>query len=302
MANNNTLVLELEEKIKAVEERLAQIAGYKFIPPSIQQEKADLEKRKTVLFETKKHLEGGGQSDSNFRPAVPGDSPRAAEGTVPTAFQAQPPITESASDGLDIGYNDKNIIRFAQKEDTKLDQPHAAASAVDGDEKQNDRGITEALDTLKAEDEEKGDSNNDMIGESYSITADTPDGGVKSIDLPEEKEGTKSSLKELMKTEDSGDTGDLLVRVVEVVGLLHGVLDYSDHHPDKEYLVGVLQNFESTVKSLKERVDKAKMPDRLKLRAVKGRVALYLEEIKSEFSFSQLLDDKIEEKIEAIVK
>jgi hypothetical protein len=278
VADDTTQTAEVAAELAKIEARLKEISGYQFLPPSIKQEKEQLNKRKVELvslqhqFENEQLTTGPGQGSS---PPV----------STSTSDSAPPPKSEPVSTKIEV----KSDPELPSEEGSAIAPTFAKAT----------------VDKKATADKEKSN----LIGSNYAV--DGGDGGSieeKIADGDDEKDkkeeaslvprSEESSL--LKEIEFSGKSSDALQKAQKMVASFKQALSDSDS-PDKDYLKSIVDKFAEMIDGLTEKAKKAGMDDKTKEKAIKGRLAIYIKSIESEFEFSELLDSNLKNQIKELV-
>lgn len=260
--NDTTQTADAAAELAKIETRLKEISGYQFLPPSIKQEKEELNKRKVELSALQHQLENQqltkapGEGDGPpFPPPAPDSAPPPKPQPIATKIEVKP----------------------APEPDIK--------------------------------DDVKKDGKGSLIGSNYAV--DEGDGGSieeKIADGDEEKDkkeeatlAPKSEENSFLKEIDfSGKSSDALQKAQKIVDSFKQTLADSDS-PDKDYLKRTVDEFADMIESLTEKAKKAGMDEKTKEKAIKGRLAIYIQSIESEFEFSELLDSNLKNQIKELV-
>ncbi|MFA5927313.1 MAG: hypothetical protein WCT32_03770 [Patescibacteria group bacterium] len=260
--DNKQLLQDLDEKLRTIDDRLKQIAGYRFLPPNVKQEKESLEKQRNILEATRSRM----NSDSGA--GLDKEAPVESAIKSIESDGSESPVAMADNSAGDTGSD------FGKELSASTNSRVSAAGGLVGDNyavpHEDSKPLPEEVKEAEEDNRSLAQIKLEQEPDEFSL---------------EEKKSSASTLEGVSK------------KVGEVVSSFKKSLDQSGDHPDRDYLAGIVDEFSKTVNNIIEKARGTQMSDNWRARAVKGRLASYVEAVKADFNFSELMNDEIETKI-----
>ncbi len=290
--------------LEKVNTRLAEINSFSDLNPQLLKEKTKLEKQKKILesWSNKSNENGNGGSMVDDKTKEIDDELKTIEARLKelSTYQFLPPSLKQEKDQLTKRQTELSSLRH-QVENQQLTAAPTATTPAPAPTPTPQPIIEKPVAEKKS-----------LIGDDYSV--DKNDGGGIEDQIPsgDDAEGDKSDKKseEITLTPKSekieevyfkGNSSAALDKADKIIKSFNSKIEDYDG-PDKDYLKGVVEEFSGMISSLSDKAKKSGMDDKTRERAIKGRLAIYIKSIESEFEFSELLDDDIKNQIKELAK
>lgn len=247
-----------------IEARLKEISGYKFIPPSIKEEKERLEQKLSALG-------GGADGDTDKDAVIDTDKGAGGNSWVATADK----VTDFSSPQL----NKLPEIKPQEADDKGFG--FTSDSAPKAEEPAKKSNPTSSWD-FPTEDE---------VNQEY---APPKEESIK----PEPVKAREAD--EPKSSHQSAGNQESINKAKHLIDSLKKAVEEAVDNPDGEYLKEVIDLFVKAVKGLEERAHKVEMTAEQRAKAISSRLALYVKNVKAEFEFSGLLNEELREKVKKL--
>jgi hypothetical protein len=245
----------------------------------VEDEKKSLERRREILMATKIRLAGDDESGDSGKQSVDNSQPEKELSTTSSV----PPIENRPIENLPNEKKPELMTPVAEKPDD--------ISEKDSNDDILDEEEDDDFDEIEEDDD-------DAAEEDRKAAVDTNNTPVKADSSQPKSEDYNRATSATSAAPDQA--GDIFNKTKELTTEFRNAINGSKDNMDREYLVKVIDAFERSVNHLRDRSSKVEMNESQKVRAIKGRLVLYVKSIQDEFLFSELLNEKIATKIKDI--
>ncbi|MEK9155970.1 MAG: hypothetical protein AAB360_01545 [Patescibacteria group bacterium] len=334
MGISDNAIVNNAAEVARIENRLKEIGGYKFLPPSIKEEKERLAARLIELKALAHQMENesktslpeaeGQRLKAEGSDIVEGEKPKAEGGS---AVENPKPQIENQGLGLAVPVNPfagaPAQLNTLPDSEEKVEKRDDETPATGWNGAYGTIGQWDTPDNIDINREYEGEDQKSNIKEpvlslpkdqkdgSDEEKEDVPDKLTELAEKPKDQEfgaglnsnsTTEEKRSETKHEHNSTKRNKIIDEANDLVRSFKRALEEAGDNIDVDYLRDVVREFERLVKHLEDRAAKVEMPAEQKTRAIKGRLESYTKEIKAEFEFSDLLPAGLEKKIKELIQ